>query len=281
VDGWFESYRGAVNATDCDVNEHMNVASYLSRASMADRTLLSRLGLMSGRPRAHPEILDNRVAVQFTDEFRAGDVLHIESAVTGMKSDHLSVRHLVRNSASGAVATTIDEIIQFEDCADAAGNSTAATVAATTILKVYAEPAGDDGFEDSALDIVYPRDLDPAGVASRGYLVSKFSDATLQTLASIGITRELRMSRGYSFSTFEFQLAHATPLRVGAQLRIRSAIRHVGSSSIRILHRMSDGETGQTVAELSQFGVCLDMASRRSTPLPDDVRKLAQHRLVV
>jgi acyl-CoA thioesterase FadM len=100
-------------------------------------------------------------------------------------------------------------------------------------------------------------------------------------LASIGITRELRVSRGHSFSTFEFQLAHAAPLRAGAQLLIRSAIRHVGSSSIRILHRMSDGETGQAVAELSQFGVYLDMASRRSTPLPEDVRRLAQHRLVV
>ena len=289
MDGWFETYRGAVNATDCDVNEHMNVASYLSRAAMADRVLFSRLGLTSAQPGVGPEMRVKRVAVQFTEEFRSGDVLHIESAVTGIELDRLSVRHLIRNSSAGTVTTTIDETVQLAVSADAGGSTlraeqlsdSIATIAAQPeLLKVYAEPEGDDGFADSALDIVYPRDLDPAGWASSGYLVSKFSDATLQTLASIGVTRELRESRGYSFSTFEFQLAYGARLQVGAQLRIRSAIRHVGRSSIRILHRMSDGETGRTVAELSQFGVCLDLASRRSTPLPDDVRRSTERRLV-
>ena len=82
------------------------------------------------------------------------------------------------------------------------------------------------------------------------------------------------------FSTFEFRLHFAGALRAGDPVRVRSALLHVGKSSIRLLHRMANARTGEEVAILEQSGVHLDMVARRPTPLPDGLRERAKALLV-
>ena len=48
---------------------------------------------------------------------------------------------------------------------------------------------------------------------------------------------------------------------------------------MRFYHRMENAETGEEVATLSQYGVHLDLDSRRPTPIPDDLRTRAEHLL--
>ena len=62
---------------------------------------------------------------------------------------------------------------------------------------------------------------------------------------------------------------------------MRSALLHVGKSSIRLLHRMANARTGEEVAILEQSGVHLDMVARRPTPLPDSLRERAKAMLLV
>jgi acyl-CoA thioester hydrolase len=76
-------------------------------------------------------------------------------------------------------------------------------------------------------------------------------------------------------STFEFQLSIAAPLRAGDLVRVQSALAHVGNSSLRLFHRMTDARTGGEVATLEQSGVHLDREARRSAPLPDALRSKA------
>ena len=63
-------------------------------------------------------------------------------------------------------------------------------------------------------------------------------------------------------------------------MRVRSGLIHVGKSSIRILHRMTDARTGALVATLDQAGVCLDLTARRPAPLAEDLRERAMAMLV-
>jgi acyl-CoA thioesterase FadM len=77
------------------------------------------------------------------------------------------------------------------------------------------------------------------------------------------------------FSTFEFQLGMGAPVRAGDPLVVRSGLVHVGNSSLRILHVMTDEHTGGEVASLQQSGVHFDQDRRRPTPLPEDLRARA------
>lgn len=61
---------------------------------------------------------------------------------------------------------------------------------------------------------------------------------------------------------------------------MKTGLLHLGNSSIRILHRMFNGRTGELVASLDQFGVHLDVDARRPTTIPDALRERARSILV-
>jgi acyl-CoA thioesterase FadM len=61
---------------------------------------------------------------------------------------------------------------------------------------------------------------------------------------------------------------------------VRSALAHVGNSSMRLLHVMTNERTTERIATLEQLGVHLDMDARRPTPLPDAIRERAKAVLV-
>jgi acyl-CoA thioester hydrolase len=63
-------------------------------------------------------------------------------------------------------------------------------------------------------------------------------------------------------------------------VRVQSALVHVGNSSLRLFHRMTDARTGGQVATLEQSGVHLDREARRSVPLPDALRSKAVAMLI-
>ena len=81
-------------------------------------------------------------------------------------------------------------------------------------------------------------------------------------------------------STFEFQLEFRGELHAGDPVHVKTALLHLGNSSIRVLHRMFTGRTGGLVASLDQFGVHLDVDARRPTALPDALRERARAILV-
>jgi acyl-CoA thioester hydrolase len=136
------------------------------------------------------------------------------------------------------------------------------------------------GFRDSARDIVGPGELDLAGRAALSHYIHRFSAANGHAIAAFGMTPGYMRAEQRGFSTFEFQLELAEPLRVGDAVRVRSGVMHVGNSSLRLLHVMTREPAGDVVATLEQSGVHFDQEARRPTPLPDALRTRAQALLV-
>src|SRR2546425_4983132 len=58
----------------------------------------------------------------------------------------------------------------------------------------------------------------------------------------------------------------------GDPVRVRSALLHVGRSSMRLLHVMTNERSGERVATLEQLGVHLDIDARRPTPRSEERR---------
>jgi acyl-CoA thioesterase FadM len=137
------------------------------------------------------------------------------------------------------------------------------------------EPVATAGFIPTARGRVKPGDVNAAGNFALGAMVLRFSNASGQLGAAIGMDAEFMQQQRRGFSTFELILRMTGVLPLDAPYLVETGIGHLGSSSLRMIHRMTDARTGAEFARLSQFGVNLDLDARRPARWPDDIRQRA------
>jgi acyl-CoA thioesterase FadM len=268
ADSWIETYRGTVYRWEVDSNDHLTVAYYLQRFGDAILPVLHALGL--------PPAPTTECFIRYSRELRVGDLLHVESAVIAVEADTLVLGHKLIDSGEGELCTTVEHRLAVA--------LTPAQQRAAEARRVAWDgpkperrprPATLQGFQDSARDAVKPSEVDPRGRLALAAAVHRFSAANGHILAGFGITPRYMRERNRGFSTFEFQLGFESGVRVDDPLLVRSALTHVGNSSMRFLHVMSNERTGERVSTLEQAGVHFDLDARRPTPLPDDLRARA------
>src|SRR6266540_4077794 len=252
---WLETYRGTVYRWEVDNVDHFTVAYYFERFEDATLGILQAIGLdpgsLAGAGRACVTL---DCHVRYLRELRVGDILHIRSGA------RVPLTHAQQQAGEPL-------LVEWTPPPEA--------------WPAYPDAVGDDGFVDSARDTVKAREVDALGQAAWPAYIHRFSAANGHTLAGFGMTPAYMQAERRGFSTFEFRLHFAGALRAGDPVRVRSALLHVGKSSIRLLHRMANARTGEEVAILEQSGVHLDMVARRPTPLPDSLRERAKPLLLV
>jgi acyl-CoA thioesterase FadM len=272
---WLETYRGTVHRWEVDPVDHFTVAYYFERLEESTVTMLRALGLDD----ALPAVRECRV--RYIRELRVGDILHIRSGVLSAGERGLVLGHEVVDSANDTVCTTVE--MRVDAVLDAAGRERARALAAvwSTMPEpsrpdAGGAPADDAGFVDASLDTVKPWEVGRQGHADWPAHIHRFTAANGHVIAAFGMTPAYMREQRRGFSTFEFKLRFEGTVGLGRQVRVRSGLLHVGTSSMRILHRMVDTATGKLVATLEQSGVHLDLVARRPAPLPDDLRERAR-----
>ncbi len=111
-------------------------------------------------------------------------------------------------------------------------------------------------------------DLDSAGRLTLSAFVHRFTAGSIQALATIGATSSYMKTERRGYSTFELALRVTGSPQSGEPVFVETGIVHLGNSSIRFVHRMCDPATGAECARLGQFGVQLDLDTRRPAALP-------------
>ena len=291
---WLETYRGTVYRWEVDNVDHFTVAYYFERFEDATLGLLQAIGLdpgsLAGAGRACVTL---DCHVRYLRELRVGDILHIRSGVIDVGADGLVLGHQVFDSGDGTLCTAVAQRAALVEIGSRAPLPLAhAQRQAAESLRVewtpapetpptYPELLGHDGFLETARDTIKSREVDTLGQAAFPAYIHRFSAANGHALAGFGMTPAYMNAGRRGFSTFEFRLHFAGALRAGDLVRVRSALLHVGNSSMRLLHRMANARTGEEVAILEQSGVHLDMVARRPTPLPDSLRERARALLLV
>lgn len=277
---WIETFRGTVPPGECDLTEHFTVASYFDRVEEAEANLADELGLGAWSRTAETP---RRIIGRFDRELRAGESFHVESAIIGADGG-LRLGHRFVNSTNGAVVTWFDDNrdLSAAPLTDRQRDALEARLMAWTgpALEPRPEPATTDGFIGTARGRVRPADVNAAGHFGLGAMVSRFSGASAQLCAAIGIDRASMQRQRRGFSTFEQDLRLSAVPGLDAPYRIETGIGHLGNSSLRMIHRMTDPRTGEEIGRLSQYGVNLDLDARRPARWPDDIRGRAA-RLVV
>jgi acyl-CoA thioesterase FadM len=287
--GSIETYRGTVYQWEVDNVEHFTVAFYFARFEDATLAVLHEVGLDPAALRGTGHACATlQCRVSYLRELRVGDILHIRSGVIDAGGDALVLGHEVYDSGDGTLCTTLEQRVALVETGtrvplplpaarrDAARALGVEWPAAPEPVPAPPTRAGDDGFIDTARDAIKPWEADALGEAALPAYIHRFTAANAQVLAGFGMTPAYMRAERRGFSTFEFNLRFAGLLRAGDPARVRTALRHVGNSSMRLLHRLTNAATGEEVATLEQSGVHLDLDARRPTPLPEALRERAK-----
>jgi len=285
---WLETYRGTVYRWEVDNVDHFTVAFYFARLEDARDALLHAVGLdaeaLAGSGAACVTV---ECYIRYLRELRVGDILHIRTGVVGLEDEGLRLVHEVIDSGDGTTCTTVEERVALVDRKSRTPRAlTAAQRSAAAARRVEpptaaekrsapARPTGDERFIDSARDAIKPTEVDLLGEATLSAYIHRFTAANAHVLAAFGLTPEYCRREHRGFSTFEFDLRVPGVLGAGDLLIVRSALVHVGNSSMRILHRVTNARTGALAATLEQAGVNLDLDARRPSPLPPPLRERA------
>jgi len=284
---FIETYRGTVNRWEVDNVDHFTVAFYFARLEDATQALLHAVHLdLESLAKTGQAAVTERCYVRYHRELRIGDILHIRSGIVGVDGDGLSLVHEVIDSGDGATCTTVEERVAFVERASRARRPLSAAQrdaaaarrverAATDEKPSAAKPTGGERFLDSARDAIKPTEVNVLGEATLSAYIHRFSAANSHVLGAFGLTPEYCRREHRGFSTFEFDLKTPGTLRAGDLLLVQSALVHVGNTSMRILHRLTNVRTGAMVATLEQAGVNLDLHARRPSPLPPALRERA------
>jgi acyl-CoA thioesterase FadM len=270
-----ETHRSMVKAWECDSFGHFTVAYYFERIADASATAREKFPTPEGWR-------STEYLARFVSELRAGEAFHIESGIIALADGALRVGHRLVNSATGKVCTTIEE--QARAKAGGAALSAAERAALEAHRVGWDSSKEDPGFADDAAqglmvtarDRVWPAELDGAGHLGLAGYVHRSSIGCIQLLIAMGLSPDYLREFRRGFSTFEMRLRLDGPAPVaGDALEVMSGLMQLGTSSVRMVHRMSDARSGRRVATLRQSGVHFDLEARRSTAIPDELRAKA------
>jgi acyl-CoA thioesterase FadM len=276
MSAWTETCRGTVAPWECDVTEHFTIACYFDKLEQAAANLADLLGLADV---LRASVLPRHFDVRFTRELRAGDSFHIESAVLAGESV-MRLGHRVVDSADGETVTWVVE--SWGSAVPAPRREAIAPLVAEwegPPVEPRADPPPGAAAVATARGRVRPGDLDEQGGFGLAAFVHRFTDGCIQGLAAIGMTQAYMRSERRGYSTFELALTIKDTLRLGKPYLVETAIAHLGSSSLRFLHRLKNPHSGSEIARVGQFGVQLDLDLRRPAPFPDPIRARAANLL--
>jgi acyl-CoA thioesterase FadM len=279
MEGWTETWRGIVAPWECDITEHFTIAYYFDRLADAAAMMAGSLGL----DRASQSI-GRRFDVRFVRELRSGASFHILSAPIALDGASIRLGHQFVDSANGEVTAWVEETLAIAE--DSLSRETRDAIGRRFVLwsgpavERRPEPRMTEGFIPTARDRVKPMDLDPDGNFALAAFVHRFTTGCVQALAAIGATASYLEAERKGYSTFELALQVAGLPRLGSPVLVETGILHLGNSSIRFVHRMCDPADGSEFARLGQFGVQLDLDTRRPAALPDALKSAAARLLV-
>ena len=194
--------------------------------------------------------------VRYMHELRVGDILHISSAVIGVDETGLRLGHRVFNSDTGVLCATMEQRTLHVELGRADAGAAAGAPAPRggepadrpgtgRRGRLRWQPAGTDGFLESARDTVKPWEIDVFGQSAFPFYIHRFSAGGIQAFAAFGMTPAYMREERRGMSTFEFQLEFLGELHAGDPVHVKTALLHIGNSSIRVLHRMFNGRSGR------------------------------------
>jgi len=272
------TYRGAVDAWECDQMQHMNIQHFARRIGMAERYLLAQFGLSNNALHGQLHAVARREHIAFAKELRAGCPIVGRSLPVAVSGDHqLRLRHELINGISGDICMTARSEYALVDSGGAHHRWPEALVQAIDTSASQAEPSwrrsagdGGDGIECGRY-IVSEGDCQ-AGDVTREVLVRLANHAG----SHIGLEKGRRWEDGrltVGSATLHLAIERHAAILPGTMLQIRSALTHSSGKIVRIEHHFQDAATERELVTMATAHVFFDVARRKAIALPDGLTR--------
>jgi acyl-CoA thioester hydrolase len=271
-----ETYRGDVEAWECDVFGHMNIAFYGERFGDAAASLLYRIA-PGGAWRTVS------LFTRYLKELRAGESISIRSGVIGTGAGakgekQVRIGHELLTS-DGTVASQAEHALAPRGFTMRGGLKAKLDAAAAPWpaegFAAIALPAA-HGATPTMRDRVKSWELDERGELSLFGHVRRCSTASSHLLMALGMTGDYIQKEKRGFATFETRLAlSAWQPGAGTEISGGSGLLEIGKSSVKMVHDLVAVKDGERIARCYQAGVHFDLEKRRSAAIPDELRAKA------
>jgi acyl-CoA thioester hydrolase len=124
--------------------------------------------------------------------------------------------------------------------------------------------------------IVDPSDCDFLGHMNVSRYFAACSDGVFAIQSEMGLTaKDMREGRRLSFAVVHADSDFKAELSAGDAIRLETSITEIGSKSMTFRHSLIRSEDDTVTFETVFKCVLLNLAMRRSTEIPDDVRAAA------
>ena len=126
---------------------------------------------------------------------------------------------------------------------------------------------------------VYPWHCDQIGHMNVMWYVGKFDEATWNLFAQIGVTPSYVRKGEFGMAAVQQNISYKRELLAGDTVEVRSHLAELREKSVRFIHEMRNGETGEIAALCELTGVHLDRLARKACPFPATITAAARRLL--
>lgn len=129
--------------------------------------------------------------------------------------------------------------------------------------------------------VAHPWQCDVLGHLTTRFFVAMFDDASYHMLHTVfGWSGNTDADGRFGWVDVRHLTEYQAEVSAGDLLEIRAGVTKIGNKSATFLYEMKNVDTGSTVATQEVVCVLFDLESRSGTPIPDDLRSMAQEYLI-
>ncbi|MDZ4777577.1 MAG: thioesterase family protein [Alphaproteobacteria bacterium] len=302
-----ETYRGSVNAWECDENLHMNVRFFASRA-MEGLAFLAAAMEMPGafKERASSTLLPLDMHVRFLKEARQGAPLSMRGGILALGEDEAVAYQELLHADGTPAATFTTRVAHIEPqqmrrfpwsektrtraaalmcSAPAHGmpRSIDMSAAPRDPKAAFAESIGATVVGRLA---VTPDHCDPFGRMRMELFLGRVSDAVpnllagWRTEAAKAAAQADGVDKTAGAAVLEYRMCPRRWPRAGDLLEVRSGVVEVAEKTNRLVHWLFDPVTGDAWCTAEAVAVTFDLVTRKTIAIPQAQRKALEAKVV-
>jgi len=286
------THRSVVNAWHTDRMAHMNIQFYMERMGEADAFVAAALGDSPATQRdSGAGLVPVEQRITFRHEQRAGAVTAARSGVRGVsgaKGQEVVRWHTdLRQSDTDQTAALFETVAAYVDLGTGAALPLPPDLRAKAMEQAAAwthapepraapPPARFDPARpmlDTARMGTQAWECDRHGWLMPRFMMRLFSDSTMHAFPHLGLPHAELARRGLGAAALEYHIRHHRRIRSGDAIALTCAPVALDPKTWRFAHWARDTVTGELLATAETVNVLFDFATRKSVPLPEDVRE--------
>jgi acyl-CoA thioester hydrolase len=291
------TYRGCVNAWECDQWGHQNVQFYLAKAADAQSALCCAVGLTPSMLRAGKRMVRPvHDRILFKRELRAGDPLYMRSGVRSVEDATLRYFSVMINAESGAQAAVFETEATLCDISTGKPIELPTNVAeqAKRLCGIHSTHPAPRPIEGTRAPSENPRhavmthrgaitawEHDESGTTPPRFQIARFGQSATRLAELLGLTRSAMLEQNLGSAALDYSMEYRSILRPGQTIELRSGVIEVRRKVLRVYHQVIDSQQNAiaSVAEIAL--VFFDLSARKAVEMPQRIRASASKFIAV